>query len=172
MSIQDEVKYTQISEDWRNRDNLTWQIPSVLVVIGGILIVSIYGKSEICSPVRDLLLWIGAIFSGILTITLGQNLYFQTVGEDLMDQISQGQAVKADRIPRRMRNGPGFWQIVLNTWLKAGSSLLFMQCVFVTGIFAFLLSGFKCVWGIVGGVLVVLMTLGINYLIFRRCVQN
>ena len=34
----EKVEYEQISEDWRHRDNFTWQIPSVIVVIGGALI--------------------------------------------------------------------------------------------------------------------------------------
>jgi len=30
-------EYNQISEDWRHRDKLTWQLPSVVIVIGSAL---------------------------------------------------------------------------------------------------------------------------------------
>ena len=42
MSVRGEVEYSQISQDWRHRDNLTWQIPSIIVVIGGALITAAF----------------------------------------------------------------------------------------------------------------------------------
>ncbi len=42
MSVQDNLEYNQISADWRHRNNLTWQIPSVVVVIGGALITTAF----------------------------------------------------------------------------------------------------------------------------------
>lgn len=62
MFIWDEVEYNQISEDWRHRDNLTWQIPSVIVAIGGALIAAAFTLNK--KPcIRPLLLGFGAFLS-------------------------------------------------------------------------------------------------------------
>ncbi len=42
-------EYTEISADWRHRDNLTWQIPSLLSAIAGGLVVAAYAL-ELPSP--------------------------------------------------------------------------------------------------------------------------
>ena len=99
--------YQQLSDDWRHRDQLTWQLPSVLVVITGALSTIVYPPNNF-AYVGNYLLWGGLFFAGLLTIALGQNLYFQTVAEDLMDAMGSGEAVRGGSIPRRMEPGPSF----------------------------------------------------------------
>ncbi len=68
-------KYEQLSEDWRHRDQLTWQLPSVLVAVSGALITTVFQFEDSLGDIRFVLLWAGVIFAALLTTALGQNLY-------------------------------------------------------------------------------------------------
>jgi hypothetical protein len=76
----DSIEYNQISEDWRHRDNLTWQLPSVILVIGSALIVTAFGLDidlRYLNTVRVILLGLGALLAFSLTWALIQNLWYQ-----------------------------------------------------------------------------------------------
>ena len=131
--------YQQLSDDWRHRDQLTWQLPSVLVVITGAL-VAIVHEFQNLDQVGNYLLWGCLIFAGLLTIALGQNLYFQTVAEDLMDAMGSGEAVRGSSIPRRREPGPSFVAFIKRGLVKVGSTGLFVLSAGLTGFLGFLIS--------------------------------
>jgi hypothetical protein len=83
----EEVEYEQISEDWRHRDNLTWQIPSVIVVIGGALIAAAF-TLNIKPFIRPVLLGFAILLSLCLTIALGQNLVLQKLNGKQLEELS------------------------------------------------------------------------------------
>ena len=106
MSKWDEVEYSQISADWRHRDNLTWQIPSVIVVVGGALVTAAFGLE--IDPgweytVRLILLAIGALFSLMLSIALGQNLRYQVGSESALEKLLSGKGKEIPRVRGKAR---------------------------------------------------------------------
>lgn len=72
----DEIDFEEFYEDWRHRDRLTWQIPSVVIVVGGALIVGAYA-AEVCWQIAALVFGLGAFFAATMTTMLAQNLYYQ-----------------------------------------------------------------------------------------------
>ena len=40
------LEYQEASDDWRHRDRLTWQMPTVLVGFVGVVMTQLYGKSS------------------------------------------------------------------------------------------------------------------------------
>ncbi len=170
--MNDNHDYEQLSDDWRHRDQLTWQLPSVLVVIIGALITIVHEFKNL-DDVENYLLWGGLFFAGLLTIALGQNLYFQTVAEDLMDAIGSGESVRGSSIPRRMESGPSFVAFILRGLiLKAGSTGLFVLSASLTGFLGFLISELqfqsetKFIWWVGTGIIVVGLTILINLIIY------
>ena len=92
-------EYTEISTDWRRRDSLTWQIPSLLSAIAGGLVVAAYAI-QLPSPeevryVRLIILGIAAGLSACLTFGLGLNLRYQLGSAIALEQLR-----KEDKIPR------------------------------------------------------------------------
>ena len=79
-------EYAQISDDWRHRDNLTWQIPSVIVVIAGATLVAAFkldiDPQYLLYAVRAGLLFLALSLSSCLTYALNQNIWYQ-VGSSL-----------------------------------------------------------------------------------------
>ena len=161
--------YEQLSEDWRSRDRITWQLPSVLVVVGGLLLIGIFGglgEISVDPVVRKWLLKGGLVFASLFTIMLTRNLYHQAVSHDLMDKIQEGKAHKAivgaGRIPKR-RKEYKFPNMIADIILKPISSalLLLFLCPSIVGLFSFLLENFPCQnqgkyyygWFIGGGVI-------------------
>ena len=163
--------YQQLSDDWRHRDQLTWQLPSVLVAITGALIAIVHEFKNL-DDVENYLLWGGLFFAGLLTIALGQNLYFQTVAEDLMDAIRSGEAVRGSSIPRRRERGPSFGAFLKRGLVKAGSTGLFLLSAGLTGFLGFVISDLqfqsntKFIWWVGTGIIVVGLTILTNLIVY------
>ncbi len=169
--MKDNHDYEQLSADWRHRDQLTWQLPSVLVAVSGALITIVYQFNNL-AHVGNYLLWGGLLFAGLLTIALGQNLYFQTVAEDLMDAIRSGEAVRGSSIPRRREPEPSFGALLKRGLVKAGSTGLFLLSAGLTGFLGFVISDLqfqsdtKFIWWVGTGIVVVGLTILINLIIY------
>ncbi len=175
--MKDNHDYEQLSNDWRHRDGLTWQLPSVLVAISGALITIVYQFNNL-AHVGNYLLWGGLFFAGLLTIALGQNLYFQTVAEDLMDAIKAGKQVRGSSIPMRRTTGPSFGQLMKRVFLKTGSISLFLLSVSLTGFLVFVISDFqfqsdtKFCWWVGTGIIVVGLTIFTNLIVYEGYKQG
>lgn len=91
----DKIEYEQISQDWRHRDVLTWQIPAVLVVVGGFLVAQAFDMSPTApSWIKNGLLLFAAALAVCLTAALGQNLILQEIDAQNLKRIySQTQRV-------------------------------------------------------------------------------
>jgi len=170
--MKDNHDYEQLSADWRHRDQLTWQLPSVLVAVSGALITIVYQFNNNFAHVGNYLLWGGLLFAGLLTIALGQNLYFQTVAEDLMEAIRSGKAVRGSSIPRRRKPGPSFGAFLMKGLVKVGSTGLFLLSAGLTGFLGFVISDSqfnsdtKFLWWVWTGIIVVVLTILINSIIY------
>ena len=153
----DQCLYEQLSEDWRNRDRITWQLPAVLVVVAGLLLSQVFWKNGVEQQVENWLLWGGFGFTLLFTIILARNLYLQAVGADLIRIIQTGgddieeAREGALRIPLR-RTKYGRSQMLKDFVKPISSVLLLMLCAFIVGLFLYLLID-DCVCGFVGGIL-------------------
>ena len=171
ITMTDNLDYKQLSDDWRHRDQLTWQLPSVLVVISVALITMVFQFEEL-AHLQVYFLWGGLLFAGLLSITLWRNLYFQAVAEDLMDAIKNGERVRGDRIPKRRANGLSFGAFMIRGFLKTGSTGLFLLSVGLTGFLGFLISDLqfqseiKFSWWVGIGIIVLVLTVLINLIIY------
>ncbi len=133
----EEVEYNQISEDWRHRDKLTWQIPSIIVIIGGALIVAAL-KDDQSPIVKPILLGFGAFLSLCLTFALVQNLWYQVgSGEALKKLVNgQGNLLSKDRMMRAL--SPKDFNICISQFIirgftrLTGSAFLLIGCIIVT----------------------------------------
>jgi len=163
--------YEQLSSDWRHRDQLTWQLPSVLIATSVALVTIVYQESAL-DVVRFYLLWGGVIFTGLITMALGQNLYFQAVSEDLMAALRSGAVFTGSSIPRRRDPGPSFVKFTLKHLVKAGSTGLFLLSANLTGFLGFVISDLqfqsdtKYKWWVGVGIVVIFLTVLINLLIY------
>ncbi len=136
MNNWEEIEYNQISEDWRHRDKLTWQIPSIIVIIGGALIVAAFkdGQSSIVKPI---LLGFGAILSLCLTFALGQNLWYQVGSGEALKKLVNGQKnlLSKDRMMRAL--SPKDFNISISQFIirvftrLTGSASLLIVCIIV-----------------------------------------
>ena len=97
----------RLQQGWGYRDQFTWQLPAVGIAFSGGLITVVF-TFNIDPTVRELLLKAGAVFAVMLNIMLGQNIYYQTVAEDLVERIRSGEKVDADPIPRRKPKGTSY----------------------------------------------------------------
>lgn len=170
--ISDECLYEQLSEDWRSRDRITWQIPAVLAVVGGLLLATIFGRVgglDIDNAAKDALLVVGYVFAFLLVLLLARNLYLQAVGADLMQEIKRGgkqleeARIGARRVPFR-RKDFSFRAALGRIGVTIMSCLLFLFCAFITGVFFFFLLGNHLGWGLFGGLIPIAVALGILWL--------
>jgi len=71
-------EYIQESNDWRHRDVLTWQLPSILVGVGGILVAQAFDLQDDAPQwIRSAILGLAAGLAFCLTVALEQNLRLQ-----------------------------------------------------------------------------------------------
>lgn len=117
-------------EDWRHRDRLTWQIPSVVVVVGGILLAAAFA-TDIEEVAKGFLLGFGITLSSFMTTMLAQNLYYQ----DLDMHWLSNPHVSRSPIPPHISPREGFGERLghvfnLKRW---GSTLLLILCLGVVG---------------------------------------
>ena len=99
----EKVEYEQISEDWRHRDNFTWQIPSVIVVIGGALIAAALTLD--IKPCQTYIAWIWCILITLFDYALRENLVYQMgSGEALIKIVNnKGGEIPTDKVRRILK---------------------------------------------------------------------
>ena len=81
MDDRQKLEYEQALEDWRHRDTLTWQMPAVLAVVGGVVVAEAF-KLPVGTPIyiRHVLLLFALGLAFSLTIALTQNICLQQKG--------------------------------------------------------------------------------------------
>ena len=174
-------EYEQLSEDWRNRDRITWGLLGVIVIVGGLLLVGIYGSNgsndtEVQKQVKETLSWAGFSFALLCTIMLLRNLYLQAVGADLMACIKgEGEQVKealdyAGRVPIR-RDSIGFCNLIQNIFKTISSFLLILLCASTAGLFIYLYYGFNGWWFVYAGLFCIVIAFVVTYIadVWSKC---
>ena len=144
--MNEQQQMERLQQGWGYRGQFTWQLPAVGIAFSGGLITVVF-TFNIDPTVRELLLKAGAVFAVMLNIMLGQNIYYQTVAEDLVERIRSGEKVDADPIPRRKPKGTSYkdeFQHYFSLWgkvpSKTGSVMLALFIAGIPGFIAFLLS--------------------------------
>jgi len=140
-----EREYSEISTDWRHRDNLTWQIPSILITIGGGLVAAAFLLEidpQYLILVRSTLLLFDALLSFCLTLALGQNILYQVGSSKALEWIIEGKEGKEKILGLKFRRTIkpkkdlelSRMKIckILFTDLR-GSTILFILCISITG---------------------------------------
>ena len=139
-------EYTEISSDWRHRDNLTWQIPSLLSAITGGLVAAAY-SINLLSPedlrcVRLVLLGIAVGLSACLTFALGQNLRYQIGSGIALEKLRQGVKIPREKLTRAikpMQLGTTMGEILHRLLFRlTGSTLLLILCLGIVACVALL----------------------------------
>ena len=101
------------------------------MLAGGLITVS-FGPE--LAAIRTVLLWAGAAFTFLLSFALLQNLYLQTVAEDLMEAINRGENVEYHPVPKRKKRFLQTMGRTLRPGGKMGSTLLLAACIGVTAL--------------------------------------
>ncbi|OLS23366.1 MAG: hypothetical protein HeimC3_25300 [Candidatus Heimdallarchaeota archaeon LC_3] len=104
MKDSESTEYNQISEDWRHRDNFTWQLPSVILVIGSALIVTAFGLDidlRYLNTVRIILLGLGALLSFSLTWALIQNLWYQVGSSQALINLQNNEGISGQKLKNK-----------------------------------------------------------------------
>lgn len=78
-------QYKQHAEDWRHLNNIIWQIPSLTVTVGAILIAGSYQLSD--NIARGIILLLGTILSFSLLVALVKHRYFHNKRTELLESI-------------------------------------------------------------------------------------
>ena len=137
MNNWEQIEYDQISEDWRHRDKLTWQIPSLIVIIGGALIVAAFTKGT--PPfVTPILLGFGAGLSLCLTFALCQNLWYQVGSGEALKKLVNGKGNSLPKDKLRRALSPKNFNICILQFIGlvitqlTGSVFLLIVCIIVT----------------------------------------
>ena len=83
-------EYQELSQDWRHRDSLTWQMPTAIVAVVGLLASKGF---ELIGVVSDVIIWTIFIFATgfavCLTVALWQNLIIQSKGSREMKSLTK-----------------------------------------------------------------------------------
>jgi hypothetical protein len=122
MDGRQKLEYEQASEDWRHRDTLTWQIPAVLVVVGGVVVAEAFqltGKPQIY--IRHGLLLFAFGLACCLALALTQNINLQKKGRDIIKALNPC----TQRFCFRMR---GSISLLILSWMIS-ISLGVLSCV-------------------------------------------
>ncbi|KKK44081.1 MAG: hypothetical protein Lokiarch_21250 [Candidatus Lokiarchaeum sp. GC14_75] len=140
-----EREYSEISTDWRHRDNLTWQIPSILITIGGGLVAAAFLLEidpQYLILVRSTLLLFDASLSFCLTHALGQNIFYQVGSSKALEWIIGGKECQKKKILgvkcRRIINPKDDLDLSRKEICKflkhelRGSTILFILCIIIT----------------------------------------
>jgi hypothetical protein len=85
MYDREKLEYEQASEDWRHRDSLTWQIPTVLVAAGGVLVAEAVELQEKHPLLANVLITFAFLLAFSLTAALGQNLIIQAKDRKIIE---------------------------------------------------------------------------------------
>jgi len=88
MNDDERVEYEQLSADWRHRDSLTWQIPTVLVAVGGVLVAEAFKLPSAVEWLKPFLLLGGFLLSASLTVALWQNLRLQKGNQETIKRLN------------------------------------------------------------------------------------
>lgn len=175
-------EYKQLSEDWRNRDRMTWQMPAFLVVIGGVLLVSAFSELGDDPIIRNAILLIGLLFSWVFTIFLTRNIYLQGLGQRLLNDIKDtiindsgtGLAeIKqcARRVPlhtKAYKLRPAFWDFIT----PLSSVCLLSLCSVITGILFLLIWGSGCELWVLWGFLASAVNIGSVFTLSHLYLNN
>lgn len=136
-----EIDLKQYYEDWRHRDRLTWQIPTVVIAVGGMLIATAYGY-QLEPMIRSLMFWPGAFFAGTMTTMLAQNLYYQWRDAEHISNLSPRNKPVSRPIPPSVgKEGDWRWKHPCGTIIgfsTLGSTLLLICCLSVFGTLCYL----------------------------------
>ena len=140
-----EREYSEISTDWRHRDNLTWQIPSILITIGGGLVAAAFLLEidpQYLILVRSTLLLFDASLSFCLTHALGQNIFYQVGSSKALEWIIGGKECQKKKFLgvkcRRIINPKDDLDLSRKEICKflkhelRGSTILFILCIIIT----------------------------------------
>lgn len=150
-----EREYSEISTDWRHRDDLTWQIPSILITIGGGLVAAAFLLEidpQYLILVRSTLLLFDALLSFCLTLALEQNILYQVGSSKALEWIIEGKEKEKKILELKFRRTIkpkkdlelSRMKIckILFTDLR-GSTILFILCISITvflfGLFIYVL---------------------------------
>lgn len=115
------AEYEQLSADWRHRDNVTWQMPAVLIAVAGLL-VGEGVKIENGAPwIAEALFAFAAAFAVVMTVTLHQNLNLQDKGRNIIKSLD----IKTKRFEFPLR---GSWLLF---WLSCVLSFSLLVLNFI-----------------------------------------
>ncbi len=114
------IEYEQTSEDWRHRDSLTWQLPAVLIGVGGALVAQALELPA--GWVRNAIFFFAAALAVCLTVALWQNLRLQRKDREIIKDIYKN--------TRRF----GFYKVgsILFLLLSVAASAFFVVLVFLS----------------------------------------
>ncbi len=87
MDGNEKIEYEQASEDWRHRDSLTWQLPTVLITAGGVLVVEAINLLNTHPLLTKLIITLAFLLTSSLTISLGQNLKLQRLNREIIESL-------------------------------------------------------------------------------------
>lgn len=150
----DEIDFEQYYEDWRHRDNLTWQIPAVTVAIGSGIMIGSY-LAEMPWGIKALAFGLGAFFTATLTVMLAQNLYYQWRDEQHLEDYGKRKTSKPKSRPipclieeqeRKGFSRNKFGRILGHQ--RMGSTLLLITCIFFYGSLSYFFASTlpSCPW--------------------------
>lgn len=140
-----EREYSEISTDWRHRDNLTWQLPSILITIGGGLVAAAFLLEidpQYLILVRSILLFFDFSLSFCLTHALGQNILYQVGSSKALEWIIEGKEKEKKILGLKFRRTIKPKKDLKLSRMKIckilfkdlrGSTFLFILCIFITG---------------------------------------